>query len=272
MCSGCRSPDERPDPSCGHRSDRSDGDGDGAGDCGRREGPSPSGGPARRAVQEIQLAEYLSGNWREEHLFNLKSALEFYDMTPRSRPMRRASWRKSGRCIRWSAAINLCPSTPMRSRRTIDTTCAPNCGGVDLTRIDGIGAEAALTDRGRPPDGLPLGEALRLLAALSENGRFRGQAAPLQEARWNRVHPCRRGPAHGSHFPEALQDRSRRLPARPATASFPWPAGWPADAALRPSTLGKTSTKPGSGNLPSLLALNWFHKLRPSELRLQTSS
>ena len=46
--------DERPDPSCGHRSDRSDGDGDGAGDCGRREGPSPSGGPARRAVQEIQ--------------------------------------------------------------------------------------------------------------------------------------------------------------------------------------------------------------------------
>ena len=37
----------------------------------------PSGSPARRAVQEVQpeFVEHLSGNWREEHLFNLESAL-----------------------------------------------------------------------------------------------------------------------------------------------------------------------------------------------------
>ena len=46
--------DERPDPSCGHRSDRSNGDGDRAGDCRRRTGPGPSGGSARPTVQEVQ--------------------------------------------------------------------------------------------------------------------------------------------------------------------------------------------------------------------------
>ena len=56
--------DERPDPSCGHRSDRSDGDGDRAGDCRRRTGPGPSGSPARRAVQEVQPGVCRAPQWQ----------------------------------------------------------------------------------------------------------------------------------------------------------------------------------------------------------------
>ena len=108
--------------------------------------------------------------------------------------------------------------------------------GVDLTRIDGIGTEAALTLLTEA--GLDLTaffrEALCVLAAPgSKNGLFRRQAAPPQEVQRHRLHPGRRRPADGGRLSEALQDRSRRRLSSQGPPqgmecrrrSSPWPAG-----------------------------------------------
>ena len=49
--------------------------------------------------------EFFSGNWREEHLFNLKSALPLYDMTQRE-------------------------IAAYEARILDEIRCAPNCGAL----------------------------------------------------------------------------------------------------------------------------------------------
>ena len=173
-----------------------------------------------------EFAEHLRGNWRDEHLFNLKSALKLYDMTQREIAAYEARILEEIRALQ--PVEHRDQSVPKHPNAIKEKAIRRRGGhhlrtelwrfaGVDLTRIDGIGTEAALTllTEARPrPDDLPLGEALCVLAAPgSKNGLFRRQAAPLQEGQRHRVYSRRRRPAHGSRLSEALQDRSgRRLP------------------------------------------------------------
>ena len=142
--------DERPDPSCGHRSDRSDGDGDRAAIVdGERDPVRLAGLRDRRCKKSSrEFAEHLRGNWRDEHLFNLKSALKLYDMTQRD----------AARILEEIQALQ-----PVEHRDQPVPT-HPNAikekairrrgghklrtelwrfAGVDLTRIDGIGTPAS---------------------------------------------------------------------------------------------------------------------------------
>jgi len=55
----------------------------------------------RCRLSEAQIAEQLSGHWREDHLFSLAQALKMYDaIEERVKPMKR---RSSGNWRRWSA-------------------------------------------------------------------------------------------------------------------------------------------------------------------------
>lgn len=101
-----------------------------------------------------EFAEYLSGNWREEHLFNLKSALEFYDMTQREIAAYEARILEEIRALqpveRRDQPVpkhpNAIKEKAIRRRGGHNVrTELWRFAGVDLTRIDGIGAEAALT-------------------------------------------------------------------------------------------------------------------------------
>ena len=148
--------DERPGASCGQRPDRSDGDGDRAGDCLGRTGPGRSGGSASYAVQEIQPGVCRAGRQLAGGAFVQPSwcALELFDMTQRKIAVYEAAfWRNTGAGNRWKPATSRCPPTPMGSRKGRFAGVAGKpmrtelwrFAGVDLTRIDGIGTEAALT-------------------------------------------------------------------------------------------------------------------------------
>ena len=178
-------------------------------------------GRCKKSSQEF--AEHLTGNWREEHLFNLKSALEFYDITQREIAAYEARILEEIQALqpveRRDQPVPKHPNAikekaiRRRGGHNLRTRTVALCRGrPDAHRRHRRRSRPDPADRGRPrPDGVPLGEALCLLATLgSENRRFRRQAAPIQEARRNRVHPCRCSAAHGGRLPEALQDRSRR--------------------------------------------------------------
>ena len=109
-------------------------------------------GKCKKSSQEF--AEYLAGNWRGEHLFNLQCALEFYDMTQRKIAVYEARILEEIRALQpverrdepvpthpnavKQKAIGRRGEQPVRTELWRFT-------GVDLTRIDGIGAQAALT-------------------------------------------------------------------------------------------------------------------------------
>ena len=101
-----------------------------------------------------EFAEYLAGNWREEHLFNLRCALDFYDLTQRKIAVYEARILEEIRALQ-SVERRDKPVPPhpngakerMMSRRGDQKmrTQLWRFAGVDLTHIDGIGAQAALT-------------------------------------------------------------------------------------------------------------------------------
>ena len=101
-----------------------------------------------------EFVEYLSGNWREEHLFNLQSALELYDAVQGQV----ASYeQKLQQELQQQAFDNLadeeCPRHPNRAKEKAIRgrgeqavrTALYRYAGADLTRIDGISAGAACT-------------------------------------------------------------------------------------------------------------------------------
>lgn len=106
----------------------------------------------RKSADEI--ARYLTGTWRDEHLFNLASALRLFDaLEPRSPPMTRACSRRSRPCSLRTGRNNPCPLTPVPPKEKALTgrgqqqarTALWRFAGVDLTRIDGLGTGAAQT-------------------------------------------------------------------------------------------------------------------------------
>ena len=109
-------------------------------------------GRCKKSSQEF--AEHLTGNWREEHLFNLKSALEFYDITQREIAAYEARILEEIQALqpveRRDQPVpkhpNAIKEKAIRRRGGHNLrTELWRFAGVDLTRIDGIGVEAALT-------------------------------------------------------------------------------------------------------------------------------
>jgi len=101
-----------------------------------------------------EFVEYLSGNWREEHLFNLQSALELYDAVQGQV----ASYeQKLQQELQQQAFDDLadeeCPRHPNRAKEKAIRgrgeqavrTALYRYAAADLTRIDGISAGAACT-------------------------------------------------------------------------------------------------------------------------------
>jgi transposase len=104
----------------------------------------------RKSVE--QIAEYLKGTWREEHIFNLQSALRMYDAVEQeiSRYDQRllqeldALQPPAKRELAVPPHPNRAKEKKIRSRREQPLrTSLWRFSGVDLPRIDGIGASAA---------------------------------------------------------------------------------------------------------------------------------
>jgi len=107
---------------------------------------------ARCRKSEAQIAEHLTGNWREEHLFNLKMGLQRYDQ------INRIIDEYDAQLGRWITELqppqrrdeNVPPHPNAAKERAIRTRgegpkrdALWRAAGVDLTHIDGIGAPAA---------------------------------------------------------------------------------------------------------------------------------
>ena len=101
-----------------------------------------------------EFAEHLRGNWRDEHLFNLQSALKLYDMTQREIAAYEARILEEIRALQ--PVEHRDESVPKHPNAIKEKAIRRRGGhhlrtelwrfaGVDLTRIDGIGTEAALT-------------------------------------------------------------------------------------------------------------------------------
>jgi len=104
----------------------------------------------RKSVE--QIAQYLAGNWREEHLFNLASALRLYDTFEQEIASYDARVLKElgdlqppeRRDESVPAHPNAAKERAIRSRGEQHArTMLWRFAGVDLTRIDGISARAA---------------------------------------------------------------------------------------------------------------------------------
>lgn len=109
---------------------------------------------ARCKKSSREFAEHLRGNWRDEHLFNLKSALKLYDMTQREIAAYEARILEEIRALQPVERRD--QSVPKHPNAIKEKAIRRRGGhhlrtelwrfaGVDLTRIDGIGTEAALT-------------------------------------------------------------------------------------------------------------------------------
>jgi len=107
-------------------------------------------GRCRKSVQ--QIADHLAGNWREEHLFNLASALRLFDALQSEIASYEAWLLKQMQALQPPERRHKpVPSHPnplkeraIRSRGDQDSrTALWRLAGVDLTRIDGISAGAA---------------------------------------------------------------------------------------------------------------------------------
>lgn len=119
----------------------------------------------RCKLGEVEIAEELTGNWREEHLFNLRQAYEtlvFLDG-------RIADYDSKIRAMYTKLAGRFPPIDPTpdgngpkkakdREDRVAKADLARICGGFDMTRIDGIGydsAAAILSELGPRLDAFP---------------------------------------------------------------------------------------------------------------------
>lgn len=101
-----------------------------------------------------QFVEYLSGNWREEHLFNLRSALELYDAVQAQVDSYEQKLQEDlGRQACAELVGEDCPRHPNaakekalrgRGEQQLRSTLY-RYAAADLTRIDGISAGAART-------------------------------------------------------------------------------------------------------------------------------
>ena len=106
----------------------------------------------RRRKSPEQFAEYLTGNWRDEHLFNLESALAMYDAAQERIAACEARLLEQVRALqpaeRREAAVPEHPN-PAKGKASRGRGEEPvrealwRFAGVDLTRIDGISAGAA---------------------------------------------------------------------------------------------------------------------------------
>lgn len=101
-----------------------------------------------------EIAEYLKGNWREEHLFNLASALELFDTVNKMIASYDAVLLKELKALqppeRQEATVpshpNRAKEKAIRARGDLETrTTLWRFAGVDLTRIDGISVGVAQT-------------------------------------------------------------------------------------------------------------------------------
>jgi transposase len=99
---------------------------------------------------EAEIAAALYGNWRKEHLFALKQALQMYEFYQRQL---RACDQEIATCLRGFADKSGGAALPPSSRRQQPRGHAPRCGarallfrmaGVDLTVIEGISETTAL--------------------------------------------------------------------------------------------------------------------------------
>jgi transposase len=104
----------------------------------------------RKSVEEI--ANYLTGTWRDEHVFNLKSAVELYDFLDQMVRTYEARLNQELKALQSPERQDKEPPrhpspTKQRSLKRQGTeearTTLWRVSGVDLTRIDGIGADAA---------------------------------------------------------------------------------------------------------------------------------
>lgn len=106
----------------------------------------------RCSKSAMEIAQYLVGNWREEHLFNLSSALRIYDAlqleiaTYEGRLLQEveALQPPERKCLSVPAHPNPSKEKAIKARGEQPARAALwRFAGVDLTRIDGISAGAA---------------------------------------------------------------------------------------------------------------------------------
>jgi len=106
----------------------------------------------RKSVE--QIAEHLTGNWRDEHLFNLRSALHLYDVVQERIVLYEAQLSEELQAMqppqRQKQDVPAHPN-PAKQRALTSRAEQPiradlwRLAGVDLTRIDGISTTAART-------------------------------------------------------------------------------------------------------------------------------
>lgn len=114
-----------------------------------------------------QIAEHLTGNWREEHLFNLAASLRLYDSIQDTIASYEARLLEEIKALeppeRQHESVPPHPN-PIKEksiRKRGDTAVRETLyrfAGVDLTRIDGISttvAQVVLTELGRDPTAFP---------------------------------------------------------------------------------------------------------------------
>lgn len=109
---------------------------------------------ARCAKSEDEVAKYLRGNWRDEHLFNLDSGLRFHDFV--AGEIDRYNRSLDEELARIESEDHHDQTPPALPNKVKEKKIARDgqgerrdklfrATGVDLTRIDGIGVEAATT-------------------------------------------------------------------------------------------------------------------------------
>jgi len=122
----------------------------------------------RRCHKSVeQIAEHLTGNWREEHLFNLAATLRLYDSIQDTIASYEARLLEEIKALQPPERQNESvpphpnPSKEKSIRKRGDTSTRETLyrfAGVDLTRIDGIStgvAQVVLTELGRDPTAFP---------------------------------------------------------------------------------------------------------------------
>lgn len=106
----------------------------------------------RCAKSEVEIAEYLRGTWREEHLFNLQAALCLFDALHETiakydqRLLQEIEALQPPERQQQAVPPHPNPAKEKQIRRAGKhdlRTMMWRVSGVDLTRIDGIGADAA---------------------------------------------------------------------------------------------------------------------------------
>ena len=195
---------------------------------------------------ETAIAEHLTGTWRDEHLFNLASALQLFDALTQMI----ASYET--RLLEELAALappdrhdDPAPPHPNPTKRKAITgrgdeearTILWRFSGVDLTRIDGLsvgGAQVILAEVGPDLAAFPSEKDFISWLRLCPRTPISG-GKPLKKRRnalgANRVAAVLRMGAVSQRSKTALGAAFRRLAARTARwLSLPWRARWPSSS------------------------------------------